>query len=135
MAGRIGRTTTTCRPGGRRGRFLTSCSSTSVISKPILSVRYGGSPQFSDIDVSKDSWPALVATVGFEAMRNEARGTEDPMAMTWKGGADTFFYKGDSGRWRGVLAPDDLALYETAASALDLALRMWLEGGRHAVGI
>lgn len=68
-------------------------------------------------------------------MRNEARGTEDPMTTTWKGGADSFFYKGDSGRWRGVLAPDDLALYETAASALDPALRMWLEGGRHAVGI
>ena len=91
--------------------------------------------QFCDIDVSEDSWPALVATVGLEAMRNEARGTEDPMTMTWKGGADSFFYKGDSGRWRGVLAPDDLALYETAASALDPALRMWLEGGRHAVGI
>ena len=68
-------------------------------------------------------------------MRDEARQFDDPMAMVWKGGADSFFYKGDSGRWRGVLTADDLALYETSASALDPALRLWLEGGRHAAGI
>jgi len=34
-----------------------------------------------------------------------------------------------------VLTPDDLALYEGAASPLDPALRMWLEGGRRAVSI
>ena len=90
---------------------------------------------FCDIDISENSWPALIATVGLEAMREEARGTDDPMAMTWKGGADSFFYKGDSGRWRGVLTPDDLVLYETHAAALDPALRKWIEGGRHAVGI
>jgi len=90
---------------------------------------------FCDIDIKEDSWPAVLATVGFEAMREEARGTDDPLAMAWKGGADTFFYKGDSGRWRGVLNPDDLALYEISASTLDPALRTWLEGGRHAVGI
>jgi aryl sulfotransferase len=90
---------------------------------------------FCDIDVSEDSWPAILATVGLEAMREEARGTDDPMSMAWKGGANTFFYRGDSGRWREVLTPDDLALYEVSASALDPALRKWLEGGRHAVGI
>ena len=91
--------------------------------------------EFCAIDVSEDSWPALLATVGLDAMRDEARHFDDPMAMVWKGGADSFFYKGDSGRWRGVLTADDLALYETSASALDPALRLWLEGGRHAAGI
>ena len=90
---------------------------------------------FCAIYVSEDSWPALLATVGFDAMRDEARHFDDRMSMVWKGGADTFFYKGDSGRWRGVLKSDDLVLYETSASALDPALRTWLEGGRHAVGI
>jgi aryl sulfotransferase len=90
---------------------------------------------FCDIDVSEESWPAILATVGLEAMREEARGTDDPMSMAWKGGANTFFYRGDSGRWRDVLTPDDLALYEVSASALDPALRNWLESGRHAVGI
>ena len=90
---------------------------------------------FCAIDVGEDSWPALLATVGFDAMRDEARHFDDRMAMVWKGGADSFFYKGDSGRWRGVLNSDDLALYETSAETLDPALRTWLEGGRQAVGI
>jgi aryl sulfotransferase len=90
---------------------------------------------FCALDVSEDSWPALLATVGFDAMRAEARHFDDRMATVWKGGADSFFYKGDSGRWRGVLNSDDLALYENSASTLDPALRTWLEGGRHPVGI
>jgi aryl sulfotransferase len=90
---------------------------------------------YCDIHVDEDGWPALVATVGFDAMRSEARGTDDPMAMAFEGGADRFFYKGSNGRWRGALTPDDLALYETAASTLDPLLRQWLEGGRHAVGM
>ena len=90
---------------------------------------------FCALDVSEDSWPALLSTVGIDAMRDEARHFDDPMAMVWKGGADSFFYRGDSGRWRGVLNSGDLALYESSASALDPTLRTWLEGGRHAVGI
>ena len=65
-------------------------------------------------------------------MRAEARGADDPMAIAFEGGAARFFYKGDSGRWRGVLTDDDLALYDDAAATLDPALRGWLEGGRHA---
>ena len=90
---------------------------------------------FCAIDVGEDSWPPLLTTVGFDTMRDEARHFDDRMAMVWKGGADSFFYKGENGRWRGVLTSDDLALYQTSASALDPALRAWLEGGRHAVGI
>ena len=90
---------------------------------------------YCDIHVEEDDWPALVATVGFDAMRSEARGTDDPMALAFEGGADRFFYRGDNGRWREVLTPDDLALYEGAASTLDPTLRRWLEGGRHAVGM
>ena len=87
---------------------------------------------FCDIEVDEAAWPALLSTVGLEAMRTEARGADDPMAFVFEGGAARFFYKGDSGRWRGVLTDDDLALYEDAASTLDPALRGWLEGGRYA---
>jgi aryl sulfotransferase len=89
---------------------------------------------FCDTEIDEDSWPALIACVGLDAMRSEARGSENPMSMVWEGGADRFFFKGDSGRWRGVLTAEDLALYEIAASSLDATLRRWLEGGRHAVG-
>jgi aryl sulfotransferase len=90
---------------------------------------------FCDIDVDEAAWPALLATVGLDAMRAEARGDDDPMAMGFDGGAARFFYKGDNGRWRGVLTDDDLARYDTAAATLDPSLRQWLEGGRHAVSM
>jgi aryl sulfotransferase len=88
---------------------------------------------FCEIDVDEDTWPALVATVGLDAMRTEARGVDDPMSMVFEGGADRFFLHGTNGRWRDVLTDDDLALYETAATTLDPTLRQWLEHGRHAI--
>ena len=88
---------------------------------------------FCDIEVAEETWPALVADVGLEAMRTEARGTDDPMGFAFQGGAARFFFKGENGRWRDELTDDDLALYDTAAATLDPQLRTWLEGGRHAV--
>ena len=88
---------------------------------------------FCEIDVDEDAWPALVATVGLDAMRTEARGADDPMSMVCEGGADRFFFNGTNGRWRDVLTDDDLALYEAAATTLDPTLRRWLERGRHAI--
>jgi len=92
---------------------------------------------FCDIQVDEDKWPALVASVGLDAMRGEAHesGAHDTMSFVFEGGADRFFYKGDNGRWRDVLTADDLALYDAAAATLDPELRTWLEGGRHAVGL
>jgi len=87
---------------------------------------------FLDIEIAADAMPALLASVGLDAMRDEARGTDDPMQFVFEGGADRFFYKGDNGRWRGVLTADDLELYESGAAALDPSLRAWLEDGRHA---
>jgi aryl sulfotransferase len=89
---------------------------------------------FCDIEVDEGAWPALLETVGLDAMRAEARGADDPMTMAFQGGAARFFFKGEAGRWRGVLTDADLDLYENAASTLDPDLRRWLEGGRHALG-
>jgi aryl sulfotransferase len=85
---------------------------------------------FCGIDLPDELMPAVLATVGLDAMRAEARGADDPMALAFEGGAARFFYKGDAGRWRNVLSDDDLALYDEAAATLDPALRAWLEGGR-----
>jgi aryl sulfotransferase len=90
---------------------------------------------FLDIDVAEETWPALVADVQLDAMREEARSDGDASSLIFDGGAARFFYKGTNGRWRDTLADDDLALYDQAASALDPALRAWLEGGRHAVDL
>jgi len=92
---------------------------------------------FCDIEVDERAWPAVLASVGLDAMREEARssGAHETMSLVFEGGADRFFYKGDSGRWRSVLTDDDLAQYDAAAATLDPELRRWLEGGRHAVGL
>jgi len=89
---------------------------------------------FLGIEVAADAWPAILETVGLDAMRTEAHGTDDPMSFAFEGGAARFFFKGESGRWQGVLTHDDLALYEEAAATLDPTLHRWLEGGRHALG-
>ena len=91
---------------------------------------------FCGIDVDEEKWPTLLASVGLDEMRREAHasGAHDTMSFVFEGGADRFFYKGDSGRWRNALTDDDLTLYEEAANTLDPELRRWLEGGRHAVG-
>jgi aryl sulfotransferase len=91
--------------------------------------------RFLDIEIAEESWPALVADVGINAMRDEARRGGDPSSMIFHGGAERFFYKGTNSRWRDILSDDDLAMYEHAAAGLDPALRKWLEGGRHAVGL
>jgi aryl sulfotransferase len=88
--------------------------------------------EFCGFEIEEEAWSALVATVGLDAMREEALGADDPMSMAWTGGAAQFFYKGTNGRWRNVLTDDDLALYENAAATLDPTLRTWLEHGRHA---
>jgi aryl sulfotransferase len=90
---------------------------------------------FLEIDIAEGAWPALVADVSLDAMREEARGGGDPSSMIFQGGAERFFYKGTNGRWRGTLSDDDLAMYEEAATLLDPTLRTWLEGGRHAIGL
>ena len=89
---------------------------------------------FCEIDVDERAWPAIMASVGLDAMREEARRADSGIGLAFHGGADRFFYKGDNGRWRSVLTDDDLAQYDAAAATLDPALRQWLEGGRHAVG-
>ena len=86
---------------------------------------------FLDISVAEETWPAILESVGLDAMRAEAHGTDDPMAFAFEGGAARFFFKGDNGRWRGVLTDVDLDLYDEAAATLDPTLRRWLEGGRH----
>ena len=91
--------------------------------------------EFLAIEVKEDLWPALVADVGLDAMREEARGDDDPSSIFFEGGAARFFYRGTNGRWRDALTDDDLAMYDEAATTLDPTLRAWLEGGRHAIGL
>jgi len=47
-----------------------------------------------------------------------------------KGGSDSFFYKGTNGRWRDILTPDEIKLYDAACEReLTSDCRRWLENG------
>jgi aryl sulfotransferase len=85
--------------------------------------------EFCGIEVEESVWPDIVNAARFDSMREEARQTPG-MELAFEGGSDRFFFKGTNGRWRDVLTPDDLELYERAASKLDPELRRWLESGR-----
>jgi aryl sulfotransferase len=80
------------------------------------------------IPVDEESWPELVEAARFTAMKADADRLLGPMDR-FAGGAGGFLYKASNGRWRDVLTPEDLLLYEKAAGELDPELRTWLEGG------
>ena len=63
-------------------------------------------------------------------MRTEAREGNSILGSVFNGGTDRFFYKGTNGRWRDVLADDDLLMYEQSVAKLAPDLRHWLEYGR-----
>jgi aryl sulfotransferase len=53
------------------------------------------------------------------------------MNAIWQGGAKTFFFKGMNGRWKEVLSPEELVLYEQAVErVLTPECARWLEQGR-----
>jgi aryl sulfotransferase len=88
---------------------------------------------FTGIEVAEDDWPSLVEGARFESMKREALELDatgrSMLPIIWKGGAESFFYKGTNGRWRDVLTADDLLLYDRAVAPLDPSLRTWLENG------
>jgi aryl sulfotransferase len=83
---------------------------------------------FLDIDIDEATMPQMLADVGIDSMRRE-HAARPVVAEIFRGGAATFVYKGTNGRWRQTLLDDDLAMYESAATSLDPALRTWLEHG------
>jgi aryl sulfotransferase len=89
---------------------------------------------FLGIEVNEAVWPSLVHAANFKEM--QARGeaiTPGANRLFGEGGVRRFFNNGTSGRWRGILTDDDLALYDAKVCEMfspDLAA--WLEGGRRA---
>ena len=85
---------------------------------------------FLGVDVDESNWSSLVQRATFESMKQDAQARSGSLALVFEGGADRFYFQGTNGRWRDVLTPEDLALYETAAARLEPDLRRWLENGR-----
>jgi aryl sulfotransferase len=90
---------------------------------------------FLAIEPQPETWPRLVAAATFEAMKGEGEALlGEKVGAFFEGGSDRFLFKGTNGRWREVMSPDDLALYEATASRFTPGLGRWIEGGRLIAG-
>lgn len=90
---------------------------------------------FLGISVAEPEWSRMVAAADFAAMKAAGDTLMPYAANVWDQGAQRFLNKGTNGRWQGVVAADDLALYDTLVKKhFSPALAAWLEGGRLAAG-
>jgi aryl sulfotransferase len=90
------------------------------------------------IEITEARRDAVARAVTFDALRRDVSDAapmpEERARSIWNNGLDTFFFKGTNGRWRGVLTPGELAMYERAkARCLTPGCAAYLEGGRAAL--
>ena len=85
---------------------------------------------FLDITVPEQLWPSLVRAAEFESMKQQGAELMPNVTGMFDEGKDRFFNKGQNGRWKGVFANEDLAVYDTKLTAtLPPDCIRWLEGG------
>jgi len=88
--------------------------------------------EFAEIDVTAAHIDRVVEKTTFANARKRAveGDTEGAQRVFFKGGAESFFFKGSNGRWRDVLTEADLELYEQAKRrVLSDDCAKWLENG------
>jgi len=85
---------------------------------------------FLGIALTPQRLAEIVAATSFDSMKRNADDYVPYGGTSWKGGTDTFLYKGTNRRWDGLIPADDLALYDAACDrALTDDCRRWLESG------
>lgn len=85
---------------------------------------------FLDVAIDEARFPAIVEHCSFDWMKANATRSVPLGGAFWDGGAQTFINKGQNGRWRDVLTPDDCERYEaTARAELGDACAAWLKDG------
>lgn len=92
---------------------------------------------FLDIEVTPENRNRVVESTTFASAKRRAA-DEEAKSKTgnpfFRGGSDSFFFKGSNGRWRDVLNDRDLVLYEDAkARVLSPDCAHWLENGGEVV--
>jgi aryl sulfotransferase len=86
---------------------------------------------FLNIEIAEGLWPKLIEAAGFESMKSNAAELMPSAGDIWQGGGDTFIHKGTNGRWRDVVAQEDLDLYDAKVNAeFSAELAQWVESGR-----
>ena len=90
---------------------------------------------FLEIECAPDILGRIVEAAGFDAMRRDGERLLPNAGVTFEGGAGRFLFRGTNGRWRDVLGPEELALYEArVATGFAPDCARWMEGGRLAAG-
>ena len=88
--------------------------------------------RFAAIDADDAAVARVVSATTFENVKRRVDALPAPAAGAgfFRGGASAFFFKGQNGRWRDLLGPEELALYAAAKQrVLDPACAAWLEDG------
>lgn len=85
---------------------------------------------YLDIPIDESKFAQILERISFAGMRENFASIEPMANVIWKEGGNTFMNKGTNGRWREVLGPEEMALYEAAvARALSPDAARWLEHG------
>jgi aryl sulfotransferase len=90
---------------------------------------------FLGIECTADLLDRIVGAAHFDAMRRDGERLLPNAGLIFEGGAGPFLFRGTNARWRDVLGPDELALYEARVAAdFTPDCARWIEGGCSAVG-
>jgi len=83
------------------------------------------------IEIDAAERERVVKATEFDQMKKDMlKGTNDMLKVAFKGGTDSFMFKGSNGRWREVFEAEDLELYDKARSQLlTPECARWLEKG------
>ncbi len=85
---------------------------------------------FLGIRVDESAWDAILEHCSFAYMKRHATKSVPLGGAFWDGGAQVFIHKGQNGRWRDVLGPEECGAYEERARReLGPACARWLASG------
>jgi aryl sulfotransferase len=81
------------------------------------------------IAIDEARWPAILTHCSFDYMR-EATSKVELLQRNFREGSKSFFHRGTNGRWKDVLAPDEIAECDAvAAKYLTADCAHWLKTG------
>ena len=85
---------------------------------------------FLGCTIQEDRWPLLLEHCSFDYMKTHSADVAPLGGAIFEGGATVFIHKGVNGRWRDVLADEDVADYERKAhEELGADCATWLSEG------
>lgn len=86
---------------------------------------------FLNLEVAESQWEAVLERCSLASMRENDKGLD----RLYVGGSASFFHKGGSGRWQGVIPDAIIADYlQRSRDELAVSASQWLQHGSHHLG-